>query len=726
MYKRSTLISLLLMIALVCSAQVPQKFNYQAVVRNAQHALLSNQDVGFKMSILEGSANGSPVYVETHTVTTNGVGVADLVIGNGSATGSVFEEIAWGGTAMFLKVEVDPSGGTSYEHMGTSQLISVPYALYSGNISSPTRKFTIQEETGHPVDSALFEVRNAEGQTVFAVYPEGTRVYVLDEGSKGVKRGFAVGGYSRSGKGITQEYMHVSPDSIRMYFDDEATKGVKGGFAVGGYSRDTKGNAKYLNISGQRTAEVIPGKNRVVWYPHRNAFLVGNVLVESADSVGENSMATGYQSKAIGNYSEAFGHQSIARGDYSTAIGNNATANSINSVSIGNHSRAVDTSSFALGTGAIALGVNSYAIGSAGVDSAGIPTGNTRSVGEQSFALGIGSYSEGFGSFSIGLRSKSIGDYSTAIGYRTKANGNYSTAMGKQTIASGILSFATGLLTRASGQASTAMGWWTTASGSKSTAMGEYTTASGGGTTAMGSETTASGRYATAIGRFTVASGNSSTAMGWWTTASGILATAVGNSTVASGNASTAVGRFTKARSFNSFIIGAYNDTITTSSLSNWNPEDPLFTIGNGSSDSTRRNAMMVKKNGEVYFPGVYEDVVNGIFRDLHIDDSGKVGYVASSRRYKSNIRAVEDVEWLYDLRPVNFMYKDDGSKTKRYGLIAEEVEEVNPLFVSYNDKGEVETVSYSQLVSPMLKALQEQNEIIQTLKARIEALESK
>jgi len=262
MYKRSIVFPLLLSIALICSAQVPQKFNYQAVVRNAQHTLLSNQDVGFRMSILKGSANGSPVYVETHTVTTNGVGLADLVIGNGSVASGEFEEIAWGGTDMFLKVEVDPTGGASYEQMGTSQLISVPYALYSGNISSPTRKFTIQEEMGHPVDSALFEVRNAEGQTVFAVYPEGTRVYVLDDGTKGVKRGFAVGGYSRNSKGITQDYMHVSPDSIRIYFDDAATKGVKGGFAVGGYSRDRKGpvdhyfelkpdSAKFLMVSDQ-------------------------------------------------------------------------------------------------------------------------------------------------------------------------------------------------------------------------------------------------------------------------------------------------------------------------------------------------------------------------------------------------------------------------------------------------------------------------------------------
>ena len=129
MNKRSTFFSLLIMIALVCSAQVPQKFNYQAVVRNAQHALITNQDVGFKMSILEGSLQGDPVYVETHAVTTSAIGLADLVIGEGTVTSGVFEEILWGSTAMFLKVEVDPTGGSAYEYMGTSQLISVPYAL---------------------------------------------------------------------------------------------------------------------------------------------------------------------------------------------------------------------------------------------------------------------------------------------------------------------------------------------------------------------------------------------------------------------------------------------------------------------------------------------------------------------------------------------------------------------------------------------------------------------
>jgi hypothetical protein len=240
--KRFKLIILFLQVAmLVASAQVPQKFNYQAVLRDAQGGPVANQSVAFRISILEGSADGNPVYVETHAVTTSGIGLADMVIGNGSVSNGEFASIPWGEHTFYLKVEADPAGGSAYINLGTTQMVSVPYALYSGNISSPTRKFTIQEETGHPVDSALFEVRNAEGQTVFAVYPEGTRVYVLDEEAKGVKGGFAVGGYSRRAKGITQEYLRVTPDSIRLYFDEESGKGVKGGFAVGGYSRKAKG-----------------------------------------------------------------------------------------------------------------------------------------------------------------------------------------------------------------------------------------------------------------------------------------------------------------------------------------------------------------------------------------------------------------------------------------------------------------------------------------------------
>ncbi len=180
------------------------------------------------------------------------------------------------------------------------------------------------------------------------------------------------------------------------------------------------------------------------------------------------------------------------------------------------------------------------------------------------------------------------------------------------------------------------------------------------------------------------------------------------------------------ARAYNSFVIGRYNDAIITSSLTFWVGEDPLFVIGNRNSDPTRHNAVMVTKEGEVYLPDVYWDAVGAAYGDLLIDDTGKIGRLTSSRRYKKDINTMEDINWLYQLRPVNFIYKNDNTETKQYGLIAEEVEEVNPLFVSYNKEGEVEVVSYSKLVTLMLKALQEQEKQIDELKSENEDLKNR
>ena len=283
MKKRTYVISVCIGIALAAGAQVPRKFNYQAVVRTAQKELVTDQDVGFRLSILEGTANGSPVYVETQHVTTNAYGIANFTIGDGSLVSGAFENIPWGEEPCFLKVEVDPAGGSVYEHVGTTQLVSVPYAVYSANLSSPTRKFTIQENEDHPVDSALFEVRNAEGQTVFAVYPEGTRIFILDEDAKGKKGGFAVGGYSRATKGETSEYMRVTPDSVRIYINNDPGKGKKGGFAVGGYSRTSKSSEPdYLSVFTDSIRFHVgynPSKGRA------GGFAINGISRESGESV---------------------------------------------------------------------------------------------------------------------------------------------------------------------------------------------------------------------------------------------------------------------------------------------------------------------------------------------------------------------------------------------------------------------------------------------------------
>ncbi|MBU0763836.1 MAG: tail fiber domain-containing protein, partial [Bacteroidetes bacterium] len=102
-----------------------------------------------------------------------------------------------------------------------------------------------------------------------------------------------------------------------------------------------------------------------------------------------------------------------------------------------------------------------------------------------------------------------------------------------------------------------------------------------------------------------------------------------------------------------------------------------------------------------------------------------KLGYLSSSKRYKKDISDMENVDWLYELHPINYVYRNDDSKVRQYGLIAEEVEQVNPLFVSYNETGSPETVMYSKLISPMVKALQEQEKEKAEMKAEIESLKS-
>ncbi len=111
-------------------AQSPNKMSYQAVIRNSENKLVVNKQVGMQISILQGSASGSVVYMETHNSTTNSNGLVSVIIGNGS-TSYNFSEIDWASSIYFIKTEIDPNGGNNYTITSISQLLSVPYALHS-------------------------------------------------------------------------------------------------------------------------------------------------------------------------------------------------------------------------------------------------------------------------------------------------------------------------------------------------------------------------------------------------------------------------------------------------------------------------------------------------------------------------------------------------------------------------------------------------------------------
>lgn len=132
-------------------AQAPQKMSYQAVVRNNSNALLTNSPVGMKISILQGSATGNNVFSELHFISTNSNGLVSLEIGGGTTVSGNFSQIDWSNGPYFIKTETDPNGGVNYTITGTTQLLSVPYALHSGT-SSGLGDYAIIEEQ-YPLNS---------------------------------------------------------------------------------------------------------------------------------------------------------------------------------------------------------------------------------------------------------------------------------------------------------------------------------------------------------------------------------------------------------------------------------------------------------------------------------------------------------------------------------------------------------------------------------------------
>ncbi len=134
--KKLYFILCMLLVVLSVHAQSPDKMTYQAIIRNSSNVLISNSVVGMQISILQGSASGTAVYVETHTPSTNMNGLVSIEIGGGTVVSGNMATIDWASGPYFIKTETDPSGGATYSITGTSQMLSVPYSFHAAMADS--------------------------------------------------------------------------------------------------------------------------------------------------------------------------------------------------------------------------------------------------------------------------------------------------------------------------------------------------------------------------------------------------------------------------------------------------------------------------------------------------------------------------------------------------------------------------------------------------------------
>jgi hypothetical protein len=407
-------------------AQSPEAFKYQAIARDAGGNVLANQSVSLKISILKTSDTGTPVYVETHTVTTNSFGLINLNIGTGTIVSGNFSGIDWANDKYYLKVEMDPVGGTSYQAMGTSQLLSVPYALYAkstGNITETDPIFT---------NSVAHGIIGADTASWNATWKIGGNTGTI-EGTNFI--GTTDNKYFSIRTNNTEKVRITTKGQIETYNTGQS---IFIGEGAGAYD-DLSNNqnvfigykAGYANTSGNY--------NTANGYQALSSNTTGNNNTANGfKSLYSNT--TGYNNTANGNFalsSNTTGNNNTANGDealYSNTTGNYNTANGWGAL----YSNTTSNNNTASGWGALfsnTTGNYNTANGTSALYFNTTGYGNTANGDEALYSNTTGYYNTANGYYA--LYSNTNGYYNTANGFAAlyyNTTGYYNTANGSQAL----------------------------------------------------------------------------------------------------------------------------------------------------------------------------------------------------------------------------------------------------------------------------------------------------
>lgn len=427
---------------------------YQAIVRNNAGDALANQFIKIKISIYSGSATGVLEWEETSATTSDQTGLVKVIIGKGNSTGNGlqqnFSAISWSSTVYYFKLSVDVAGGNNYTVIGSTQLLSVPYAFYSSgadksgprslsqfsdvklttlsagkllkwdnsfwipavdtnsdtvlfayNSHHSTKSDTTSYSLSNSVlfalvaDTALAADKTAQaGYTKNTIHSDTANYALYSAPSAWALKGNNLGGSSNVlGTGDAKDLVFRTANA--SFLRVSATGNLQVGTAPDLYNLSMNGNDGFLSTGtfSSGTLSATGAGTRLLWNPQKAAFRVGAVSANQWDDTN------------IGNYSSAVGYNCMA-GVASFASGNSCTASTVDAVAMGHLCQATGAGeAFALGDSSIATTPRSVAIG----------RGNLATTSNA--CVSIGAY----------VTSTSIG---TGFGTHTTVSGSYSTVMG--------------------------------------------------------------------------------------------------------------------------------------------------------------------------------------------------------------------------------------------------------------------------------------------------------
>ena len=209
--KNLSLFLMLFMFANIAFSQVPQGIPYQAAAKSSTGATLANTTISIRFTIHDSVATGTTLYQETFSPTTNTQGVFSVNAGMGTPVTGIFSTINWGTNAKFMQVEMDPAGGSSYVDMGTTQMMSVPYAMYAAKASSIS--------SGVLSSINNIDVFDSVGTFVWTV-PSGVTKIIVECWGGGGGGGASCYGYTLfsggGGGGYSKSVVIVIPDSAYL------------------------------------------------------------------------------------------------------------------------------------------------------------------------------------------------------------------------------------------------------------------------------------------------------------------------------------------------------------------------------------------------------------------------------------------------------------------------------------------------------------------------------